>query len=438
MRDHDKVPRTHGPAPARTPTPPTPAAGLLALQNSAGNAAVVQMLREADHAWTQDAHHHGPGCGHQRTDQPAPAVQRSAVPDVLRASGKPLDPATQADMGARLGADFSEVRVHTDAAARASAASLGARAYTSGNHIVIGEGGGDRHTLAHELTHVIQQRRGPVSGTDHGDGLSVSDPSDRFEREAEASATRALAGRAPEPARQDVQRAPATGSSRVAIQRVTQGHKQGEHIFNALDDLTQKCSRILLELLDEQIKLLQTNKAPTGSPAYKALWEAQAQAEVLSDYAGTTGRDRNNDAFKTASRGAPLNDQGQDQNSIDYSALSNRAKDAMALCGTTGWAAALAGLRTIEGTLPGAITDQVAHDVKRDEDLRTTDRPAFDTWFTTTGAALKGVFTALILTGTLTDAALRNSDRAALGYEPGDEVPAFRKRARAGQAAEYA
>ncbi|MFJ2783815.1 MULTISPECIES: DUF4157 domain-containing protein [unclassified Streptomyces] len=26
------------------------------------------------------------------------------------------------------------------------------------------EGGGDRHTLAHELTHVSQQRQGPVAG----------------------------------------------------------------------------------------------------------------------------------------------------------------------------------------------------------------------------------------------------------------------------------
>jgi hypothetical protein len=44
------------------------------------------------------------------------------------------------------------------------------------------------HTLAHELTHVQQQRRGPVSGTDTGTGVAVSDPSDPFEQEAEAAA----------------------------------------------------------------------------------------------------------------------------------------------------------------------------------------------------------------------------------------------------------
>ncbi|MFD0392147.1 DUF4157 domain-containing protein [Streptomyces nogalater] len=41
-------------------------------------------------------------------------------------------------METRLGADFSDVRVHMDAAAQASAADIGARAYTSGSHVVIG------------------------------------------------------------------------------------------------------------------------------------------------------------------------------------------------------------------------------------------------------------------------------------------------------------
>ncbi|WP_280664476.1 DUF4157 domain-containing protein [Kitasatospora sp. MAP12-44] len=122
----------------------------------------------------------------------AQPVQRSSVHQVLRTAGRPLDGTTRREMESRLGADFSDVRLHTGSAASASAAEVGARAYTSGNHVVIGEGGGDRHTLAHELTHVVQQRQGPVAGTDNGDGLKVSDPSDRYEREAEANAARAL------------------------------------------------------------------------------------------------------------------------------------------------------------------------------------------------------------------------------------------------------
>ncbi|MEU9101033.1 DUF4157 domain-containing protein [Streptomyces sp. NPDC048361] len=140
-----------------------------ALQRSAGNAAVAGLVA-----------------------QRAAAVQRSAVHDVLRGSGRPLDSEVRADMESRLGADFGDVRVHNDVAAQRSAAEIGARAYTSGSHVVVGRGGADRHTLAHELTHVIQQRQGPVAGTDTGGGLSMSDPSDAFERAAEANATRAL------------------------------------------------------------------------------------------------------------------------------------------------------------------------------------------------------------------------------------------------------
>lgn len=192
----------------------------MALQAGAGNAVVVQMLRQAGHPWAREQRHqHSSDCGHHQTEpakQPAgqqakqPAVQRrSAVHDVLRTPGRALDDATRTDMEGRLGADFSDVRIHNDSAAKASAAEVGARAYTSGSHIVIGDGGADRHTLAHELTHVIQQRRGPVAGTPTADGLSVSDPSDAFEKEAEAQATRALSGPSPkrsapgEPARQD-------------------------------------------------------------------------------------------------------------------------------------------------------------------------------------------------------------------------------------------
>ncbi|MGW6204341.1 eCIS core domain-containing protein [Streptomyces sp. NPDC055089] len=200
-------------------SPPSPVR--LALLRGAGNADVVQMLRQSGHPGTHSAEEapHGAVEGHERPGQ-AP-VQRSAVPDVLRSGGRPLDDATRTDMESRLGADFSTVRIHDDAAARRSAAEIGARAYTSGDHVVIGDGGGDRHTLAHELTHVIQQRLGPVAGTDNGSGLRVSDPADRFEREAEANARRALSGRAsvreasgPDPAQRSVR----TG----AVQRVVQ------------------------------------------------------------------------------------------------------------------------------------------------------------------------------------------------------------------------
>ncbi|MFC8272886.1 DUF4157 domain-containing protein [Streptomyces sp. NPDC057271] len=213
-----------------------PAESLLDLQRSAGNAAVVQMLRRAGAA--QDEHRHGAGCGHE--EAPGPSVQRSSVHNVLRGGGRPLDAESRSDMEARFGADFSDVRIHTDSAAQASATELGASAYTSGSHIVAGPGGMDRHTLAHELTHVLQQRKGPVAGTDRGDGLRVSDPSDRFEREAEATAHRVLRSATEVAGEATADAAPVAGGT---------GDVQRMHHPGKIDDEVRR----LLDQADESI-----------------------------------------------------------------------------------------------------------------------------------------------------------------------------------------
>ena len=117
--------------------------------------------------------------------------------------GTPVDADTRADMESRLGHDFGDVRVHTDQAAHDSARSMNAQAYTVGSSVVFQRDRYDpasadgRLMLAHELTHVVQQRSGPVDGTDTGGGVRVSDPSDRFERAAVANAERAMALPAP-------------------------------------------------------------------------------------------------------------------------------------------------------------------------------------------------------------------------------------------------
>lgn len=101
-------------------------------------------------------------------------------------------------MEGSLGADLSAVRIHTGPDAARSAGALGAAAYTSGRHVVFADGAfapqtaGGQRTLTHELVHVVQQARGPVAGRPTPDGrLSISDPSDSFEREAEREADRA-------------------------------------------------------------------------------------------------------------------------------------------------------------------------------------------------------------------------------------------------------
>jgi hypothetical protein len=125
------------------------------------------------------------------------------VRSVLSRSGEALEPAVAADMSARLGADLSGVRIHRDAMASASARAVNANAYTVGSDIVFQAGQYDpaspagQRTLAHELTHVVQQRAGAVEGTEVGGGLALSHPSDRFEREASSAADQLMAGASP-------------------------------------------------------------------------------------------------------------------------------------------------------------------------------------------------------------------------------------------------
>ena len=144
-------------------------ASVLRLQRAAGNAGVAQLLD-------------------------GETEQESPVKEVVgRGGGTPLEPAVRQRMEASFGTDFSDVRVHAGGTAAASAQAVDAHAYTVGNEIVLGDGqtpgspAGER-TLAHELTHVVQQRSGPVDGTPTTGGISVSDPADRFERAAETTA----------------------------------------------------------------------------------------------------------------------------------------------------------------------------------------------------------------------------------------------------------
>jgi Domain of unknown function (DUF4157) len=159
---------------------------MLEVQRLAGNAGVNQLLAREEDSDT------------------AKSAPRSPVLDVVgKGGGQPLDTGLRGEMEGRLGADFSDVRLHTDAKATSSAKAVQANAYTVGSDVVVRNDrwspGTDKgkETIAHELTHVVQQRAGPVAGSSTGDGIKVSDPSDSFERAAEKNATRVMAAPAP-------------------------------------------------------------------------------------------------------------------------------------------------------------------------------------------------------------------------------------------------
>ena len=105
-----------------------------------------------------------------------PAIQKSsdgstyASPSVAqqiqqtKGQGNHLGKTTQEEMGQKMDADFSGVKIHTDENAAALSESLGARAFTHGQDIYFNSGNYNpgtkegKHLLAHELTHTIQQK----------------------------------------------------------------------------------------------------------------------------------------------------------------------------------------------------------------------------------------------------------------------------------------
>lgn len=114
--------------------------------------------------------------------------------EVARAPGEPLESAARHRMETGFGQDFSQVRLHTGPLAAQSAKSIAAAAYTRGQHIVFGAGAYNPGThagnriLAHELTHVVQQRS---SGTPHHETTGYSGTGaahDHWEMEADAAA----------------------------------------------------------------------------------------------------------------------------------------------------------------------------------------------------------------------------------------------------------
>jgi len=88
----------------------------------------------------------------------------------LQGGGRPLSNDVRGYMEPRFGADFSPVRIHTDAEAAETAGAVNALAFTVGRDIVFGAGQyapeskSGKSLLAHELTHVLQQSGGKGPG----------------------------------------------------------------------------------------------------------------------------------------------------------------------------------------------------------------------------------------------------------------------------------
>jgi outer membrane protein OmpA-like peptidoglycan-associated protein len=135
------------------------------------------------------------------TQQPPHTSKTPELPDeineVTQSKGHTLDRNTRVFMESRFSKTFSDVRVHSGAKADKSAKSINAKAYTVGSDIAFrnseynpnSEAG--RHLIAHELSHVVQQRSAnPITQTK----LLLSQPSDAAETQADKVADSIIYG----------------------------------------------------------------------------------------------------------------------------------------------------------------------------------------------------------------------------------------------------
>jgi hypothetical protein len=170
-RKHER--RQEQAAEPRREAPQTPIGALRTVASTIGNAAFARFAE--------------PGSGILPGGHVHPDVEAAIA--AARGHGSALDAPVRERVGAALDDPLADVRVHTDERADALARSVSARAFTTGADIFFARGeyrpattAGDA-LLAHELTHVVQQRGTPVTGP-----LTVTDPAGELEAEADATA----------------------------------------------------------------------------------------------------------------------------------------------------------------------------------------------------------------------------------------------------------
>jgi hypothetical protein len=145
------------------------------------------------------------------------------VEEVLDSSGQPLDSATREFMEPHFGHDFSRVRVHTDHKASQSAKAVNALAYTVGHNVVFAGGQyapgkkSGQKLLAHELTHVVQQRK--MANAAPQSKLEIGPANDSLEQEADRFAEKVAGVSAAATATPPMPPARSSNNSRPLLQR---------------------------------------------------------------------------------------------------------------------------------------------------------------------------------------------------------------------------
>lgn len=211
--------------------------------------------RASSPAWVQQAM----GRAIQPSSANPSAIQLTAIPHGNAHGGQPLPAAVRQPMEAMFGTTFANVRIHVGP----HAAAIGALAFTQGSSIHFAPGHYDpatvqgRRVLAHELTHVVQQRAGRVRNP-FGSGVALVH--DRM-LEAEAERMSLRVATLPQP------------PARAPIQRMTPGSRTIQLWPRALtkDEATRIINEQIEAACRRRVSSWTVTELTTDTPEYQAL-----------------------------------------------------------------------------------------------------------------------------------------------------------------------
>lgn len=156
-----------------------------------------------------------------------------------------------------------------------------------------------------------------------------------------------------------------------------QSSKQGEHIFNAVNDLVRKMAKLTMDYTDTDLKKKGTS--------------IRVAATALSAKIGELDRKREHELFRSA-------DEGDDQNSIVYGEFCERTGDAILkiISVDKNTQDGITEMNTLCNELERIAVDQVA--IKSKQDFlngKPAELKKFNEWVSETRALMKPLFIAL-------------------------------------------
>ena len=231
------------------------------------------------------------------SDEKTPELQRFTERLDQHGPGQPLRATEREFLQSGTGHDFDQVRIHADAEADRLSRDVHAKAFTVGQDIFFRAGAYDSSTpdgarlLAHEAAHTLQQRD-PAAETSRHQSISLSEPSDRSEVEADAVASTIVFG-----GRGSALSAAGASNAELSIQREDEDKKPpaAPAPADAAPAASNPMARAMFETgVVGQIEEARANlaeKKPNVRMASSHLIGAKSVLESMSDAAKTEGKE---------------------------------------------------------------------------------------------------------------------------------------------------